>query len=414
MSPRAAGARRKRFLVLTQYYHPEPNFITADVAEALAREADVTVVTAHPNYPRGEFYPGARYHRIQRSRVNGVTVWRVPMIPDHSLSPLRRALSYISFTVMAAIVSIAVAGRPDTVWVYQTPFTTGLAGLWFKLVLRTRLVFTCADLWPESFAAAGVVRSGLVMRVMAAYNRAINRAADLIICSTRGTMERFRADGVPADRLAVIPVWIGGVGELAARVGEPPAAPRRIVYAGNLGPAQKLDTLIEAAARLQQAAVPVEFDLYGSGSSEAELKALAERLGATNVRFHGRVALEEAFGASSSALAQIICLQPSALFRMTVPSKLFSAFAAGAPLLYGLEGDAAALAAESRGGIAFEASDPDTLVRAVAHLLELSPEERSGMRRNLRDFFATHFDPDLLEERYRELLGASSAVESSS
>ena len=411
MSPAADAVRRKRYLVFSQYYHPEPNFITADVAEALATDSDVTVITAHPNYPNGEFYPGTRYYRIERSLVNGVTIWRVPMIPDHSLSPLRRALSYLSFTVMAGVVAIVVGGRPDTVWVYQTPFTTGLAALYFKFVRRARLVFTCADLWPESFAAAGVVRSGLVMRIMAAYNRAINRAADLIVCATRGTMERFRQDGVPANRLVVIPVWIGGVGELAARVAGPAESSRRIVYAGNLGPAQKLDTVIEAAAKLGVAGAPVEFALYGSGSSELELKTLAERLGATNVSFHGRVTLEEAFGASSAALAQLICLQPSALFRMTVPSKLFSAFAAGAPLLYGLEGDAAALAADSGGGIAFDANDPDSLVCAVNRLLELSLQSRTNMRRNLRTYFSTHFDPSILLAKYRALLSALPGAE---
>lgn len=406
-----ARARRQRFLVLTQYYHPEPNFITADVAEALARDADVTVVTTHPNYPNGDFYPGTRYRRIERSRVNGVTIWRVPMIPDHSLSPVRRALSYLSFTVMAGVVAIFVAGRPDTVWVYQTPFTTGVAALWFKFVLRTRTVYTCADLWPESFAATGVVRSAWVMRLMATYNRAINRAADLIICSTPGTAERYRQDGIPEDRLVVIPVWVGGVDELAARACGPAHSPRTIVYAGNLGPAQKLDTVIEAAAKLHAAGAAVDFDLYGSGSAEAELKALAERLGAVNVTFKGRVALDVAFDASSSALAQIILLQRSALFRMTVPSKLFMAFAAAAPLLYGLEGDAAMLAASSRGGIEFDSSDSDTLVHAVMRLLELSTADRGIMRRNLRSYFSTHFDPSILVARYRALLGVSPVAE---
>lgn len=185
-----------------------------------------------------------------------------------------------------------------------------------------------------------------------------------------------------------------------------PAAPPRIVYAGNLGPAQQLDTVIEAAAKLRAAGAAVDFEFYGSGSAELELKALADRLGATNVSFKGRVTPAEAFGVSSSALAQIICLRPSAFFRMTVPSKLFSAFAAAAPLLYGLEGDAAILVEDSGGGIAFDAGDPDTLVSAVYRLLELPPQHRMNMRRNLRSYFLRNFSPPILQERYRELLGA--------
>src|SRR5436309_8068184 len=173
--------RRPRVLVLTQVFHPEPNFITADVAEALARECDVTVVTAHPNYPHGQFYPGTRFLRIQKSSSNGVVIWRVPFYPDHSLSAFRRAISYLSFAVAAGFVAPFVGGRPDVVWVYHGPFTTGLSALFFKAIYGTRLVFTCADLWPESFMAAGVVKSRLIMSLAGAYNRVLHRAADLVV-----------------------------------------------------------------------------------------------------------------------------------------------------------------------------------------------------------------------------------------
>ncbi|MFL5582913.1 MAG: hypothetical protein ACJ8AO_21310, partial [Gemmatimonadaceae bacterium] len=110
--------------MLTQYYRPEPNFITADVAQELARLSDVTVITAHPNYPTGRFYPGTRPWRLSRSVEDGVTVWRVPHFADHSTSKWRRALSYLSFAGAAAATAMVVARRVDVVWVYHTPFTT--------------------------------------------------------------------------------------------------------------------------------------------------------------------------------------------------------------------------------------------------------------------------------------------------
>jgi colanic acid biosynthesis glycosyl transferase WcaI len=396
--------RRRRVLVLTQYFHPEPNFITADVAEALARHCEVTVVTAHPNYPHGRFYPGVRFLRIEKSVSNGVVIWRVPFFPDHSLSKARRAFSYLSFTTVMSLLAPFVAGRPDTVWVYHTPFTTGLGALFFKLAYRSRLVFTCADLWPESFMAAGIVKSPLVMRVAAAYNRALLRAADLIVCATKGTRRLLAEDGIPAERLSVIPVWIGGTGELSALTPPRESGSKRIVYAGNLGPAQKLETVILAAAALQREGCPVTFELYGSGASENELRELAKRSGATNVTFHGRVPVETAFKASASALAQVICLQPSPLFAKTVPSKLFSAFAAATPLLYGLQGEAESLAAESGGGISFSADDPETLVSAVKQLLSMPVGEREAMRLRLKQYFSDNFDPAVLLAQYVRIL----------
>lgn len=342
--------------------------------------------------------------RVDKSIVNGVVVWRVPFFPDHSLSTLRRAISYLSFAAVASVVAPFVAGKPDTVWVYHGPFTTGLASLFFKVFYRSRLVFTCADLWPASFVGAGVVKSRIVLNVAGVYNHLLNKAADLIICATRGTRRQLAEAGIAAQRLTVIPVWIGGSRELAARAADLTRDDNTFVYAGNLGPAQKVETIIIAAAELRNEQPGIRFAIYGSGASEAHLRQLADRVGATNVTFYGRVPVEQALNASASGLAQIICLQPSPLFRNTIPSKLFSAFAAGAPILYGLQGEAETLAARSGGGISFDSSKPQTLVAAVKQLLSLTPSQRESMRSSLRSYFSTHFDPALLISRYSAIL----------
>src|SRR3954464_4622119 len=97
-------ARRRRILVLSLHYKPEENFIVTEVAEALAESADVVAVTAHPNYPQGRFYSGEKIPAITKSREGGVVVWRLPFFPDHSLSVMRRGLSYLSFTLISSFV----------------------------------------------------------------------------------------------------------------------------------------------------------------------------------------------------------------------------------------------------------------------------------------------------------------------
>jgi colanic acid biosynthesis glycosyl transferase WcaI len=397
--------RRDRLLVLTQLYRPEPNFITADVAEAMAQTMDVVVVTAHPNYPLGKFYPGTRWWLPRRSVENGITVWRLPLYPDHSLSSVRRGLSFLSFALLAAVFAPFVAGRPKVVWVYHGIFTTGLAALWFKVFYRARVVFTCADLWPECFLASGVSKHPAVLRLLFMYRRFINRWADLLICSTRGTMQSFAHDGIPRERMHYVPVWVDGIPDESRT---PQTAPMRsIVYAGNLGAAQKLDTLIRAAAELDREGIDVRIDLYGGGTGEEGLKRLAHELGASNVTFHGRVPPERAFQASAHALGQYVALQPSPLFRMTIPSKLAFSFAAASPILVGLEGEAAQLAQESGGSFPFDPEDPASLVQAIRQLLELSAAERSSMSAELRNYYQKHFARNVLLEDYMTLLGSS-------
>lgn len=395
--------RRVRVLVLTYFYAPEPNFITEDVARALAEQAEVTVIAPHPNYPRGRFYPGTRWWLPRRTREQGVTVWRVPMFPDHSNSTVRRFVSYISFMLAAAVLAPFVSGRPAVVWVYQTPFTTVLAGLWYKYLLRARLVYTCADLWPESFSAAGVSQSTRILRWAFAYRRFVNRRADHIVCSTRGTLERFAAEGVPRDRLAFVPVWVQGIESLPE---DSPAAagPPTVVYAGNLGPAQQLDCVVRGARVLLDRGVEVRVELYGAGSAEEELRALAEELGATNVRFPGRVPPEEAFRVLSAAAGQVVCLRRSPLFEMTIPSKLCSAFAAGAPILYALRGEPAEIVNRTGAGFEFDPEAPATFADSVERLLALGAGERAKMRARLQRTYRDEFEAGTLLRRYRELL----------
>jgi glycosyltransferase involved in cell wall biosynthesis len=403
---------RPRILVLSQHYRPEPNFIAADVAEALAQHADVMVVTAHPNYPTGRFYPGTRYWRPTKTLENGVTVWRVPFLPDHSTSKLRRMVSYLSFALAAALVAPFVAPRPTLVWVYQGPFTTMLAALWYRFVRRVPIVLTCADLWPESFTAAGVAHPGVIVSLALRYRRVMNRLATLIICSTRGTYERFAAEGIPRERLRFVPVWVDGIPaeeELLpdrAAEGSDPV----VVYAGNLGPAQQLETVLHGAALLEREGAGVCFELYGAGADEERLRSLAAELGLRSVRFRGRVSPEQAFEASSRAFAQIVSLRRDPLFAMTLPSKLFGCFAAGAPVLYGLEGEAAELVARSGGGVEFDPDEPASLAGAIGRLMASSADERCAMRTRLRCYYREHFARDRLLEQYIEIVSTVAGV----
>lgn len=390
---------RERILVLTLHYKPEPNFITTDVAESLARNADVTVVTAHPNYPEGRFYPGTKFWKIEKSIENGVTIWRIPYFTDHSLSSIKRTLSYASFALVAAFVAPFVGKRPTAVWVYHGPFMTGLAGLWFKLVYGSKLIYTCADLWPESFVASELPTPPILLDMLFAYSRWINRAADFLICCTRGTLERYATDGISRERMAYVPVWVDGIPESAIGNSARGENDFRVVYAGNLGPAQPLETLIRAAAILQRAGHAIQVDIYGTGSREAELRALAMEEGTRAVKFHGRVSPERAFEVSSVADAQIVALRASPLFRMTIPSKLSFAMAAGGPLVYGLEGESAKLAKEA-GGIPFEPENPESLARALRSLMQMSRAERDQLRHRLTEFYARNFKRSELLRQY--------------
>jgi colanic acid biosynthesis glycosyl transferase WcaI len=394
--------RRPRILVLSMHYEPEPNFITADVARALAEFADVTVITAHPNYPLGRFYPGARYWKPERVRDGAVVIHRLPMFPDHSTSLLKRCISFASFLLPAAVAVPLAVPKPDMVWVYHTPFTTALAALWSKWIAGARLVYTSADLWPESLVATDVASPGPLIAALFRFSRWINARADHIICSTRGILERYREDGVPVDKLTFVPVWTSGIPERLSD--EPPQnREKAIVYAGNLGPAQQLETVVRAARIARRDHPDWKFDFYGAGSAETELRDLAATLGVDNVTFHGRVPPDEAFRRTANAFAQVVSLRSSPLFRMTIPSKVPFAMAAGTPIVYALEGEAAKLAAQS-GGYPYDAGSPETMVAALERVEALRFEDRMQLRSRMRENYWKSFARESLIAEYRRII----------
>lgn len=188
-----------------------------------------------------------------------------------------------------------------------------------------------------------------------------------------------------------------------------------MVYAGNLGPAQSLETVILAAAELARRRSPVQFELWGTGTEEAALRARVAELNLSNVRFCGRADLEKIQKVSQSALAQIVILRDTHYFEMTVPSKLFFCMGMGTPLLYALRGEAAAIARESGGALEFEANSPQTLADAVQQLLAMPHEAREKMISAMREYYALNYSRHALLEKYtaqiRRLLIANQSSE---
>lgn len=392
-----------KILIISMHYRPEPNFITVDIAEELVRIGfDVKVITAHPNYPFGHFYDSVKSIWPSVSIENQVAVWRLPFFPDHSRSVIKRVLSYISFAIIAAILGPFLVRSPDIVLVYQTPFTTALTSLWYKFFRRSKLYYICCDLWPESFSASGVVHSSIINRIAYRYSRFINEQGDFLMCSTVGMTQRYLRDGIGSDRLAFVPAWTDGIPEEPALDVVLKKNAKSIVYAGNIGTAQGLDVLLEAAEICFDAGIEFEFKIYGTGTEFERLSRQAMTL--PNVKFHGRVSPEEAFEAMAAATAVLVHLNDTPLFRLTLPSKLAGAFASGGIVIAGLMGEGADIVNSSQCGLVFKPGNAEELVEALRSVFQMEVKEYSDLCQKSLRFYKSHFMKSQLIKYYVELI----------
>lgn len=371
-----------RILLLTQWFQPEPTFKGLAFAKALqARGHEVEVLTGFPNYPGGKLYPGYKVKVRQREVMDGITVTRSPLYPSHDRSALRRILTYCSFAASSALMALTLK-RPDAVYVYCPPMTAAAGAVALRLFRRVPFIVDVQDLWPDTLTATGMVKSGLMMRAVGAWtNWALRRASHIVVLSG-GFKQALEARGIGRP-ITVIPNWAPP--EIEAQ-DVPPLSPRpdnrfTILFAGNMGFAQALNVVIDAAKRLAVDAPDIRFNLIGGGVDREQLKASAEAARLENVAFLAPRHPKDMGPVFADADALLVHLRDDPLFAITIPSKTQAYLRTGKPILMGVRGDAAALVEEARAGIAFEPENVDALIDAVLRLRALPSADREEMGR---------------------------------
>lgn len=397
-----------RILFLTQWYWPEPAVRTHPLAQGLAeRGHEIITITGVPNYPSGIIYPGYRQKLWQWEEKDGVRILRVPLYPSHDRSSVRRALNYFSFALSASLLGPLHCGKVDVMWVYHPPLTVGIPAWWIGLLRRIPFVYEIQDMWPETVATSGMMSNRFVLRGLSALARFVYKQATALTVISPGFKNNLIEKGVPAHKISVLPNWgedhyrplpcdreLGAQHHLNGRF--------NVMFAGNMGPAQALPAVIEAAALLKD--LPqVQFVFIGDGVDLPALKQQAQEARLDNVVFIGRQPSEQmpAFFAWADAL--LVQLRSDPLFAMTIPSKTQAYLASGRPILCGVPGDGADVIREAGAGLVFEPEKAEALAQAVRQLYAMSPEARETMGQNGRRAYEEQFSRSVIIDRYEEV-----------
>ena len=396
-----------RVLVVSQYFWPETFRINEVVLSLRDAGAEVTVLTGKPNYPEGRVFDGWRSRGLVRERWQGIDVLRVPMRPRGRANAVGLALNYLSFAASGALLGpwLLRGRRFDVVFAYgNSPLTQVVPALALKTLRRVPVALWVQDLWPQSLQATGFVRNAALLKAVEWMVRLLYRGTDLLLVQSRafvGEVARL------ADARKV--VYHPNPGELALQAtgpaGEPPFAfadAFNVVFAGNLGTAQAVPTIVEAAERLRERS-DVRLVLVGAGSLGGWLRDEVARRGLANVDLPGRFPPETMPAVYARASALLVTLAAEDAFRMTVPSKVQAYLAAGRPLVASLDGEGARVVEESGAGLCVPAQDAAALAAAIGRLADASPEARDAMGRRGRAYYLEHFEPDRLARRLLEL-----------
>lgn len=390
-----------RILIVTPHFYPE-SFKCNDMAFELARRGhEVTVMTAIPDYPQGKFFKGYGVFKKRREKLDGVTVHRSLIVPRGKGGAVRLAINYISYAFFASLqaIRLGLTGSYDAIVVFQlSPVLVGIPAVIVKKLQKAPVYFWVQDLWPESLAVAGGIKNRFVLRLFERLTVGLYRRSEKILVSSRGFRESICSKGDFDRKIIFFPNWVDDILEKRGEdrnIGlQVPGLPEGFVvlFAGNMGEAQDLPHVMDAAERLK-GYPDIHFVFVGDGRKKAWVETYIKEHGLEGaVHCLGRYPLAAMPMLFRQADVLFLSLKDSGIFGLTVPSRLQAYMSAGKPVVAMLNSEGREVIEEAQCGYSVPAGDS----QALAKLLIRLPEEDKGILHqkgeNGRAYSKLHYD----------------------
>jgi colanic acid biosynthesis glycosyl transferase WcaI len=394
-------------LIVTQYFWPE-NFRITHLAQDLANLGHkITILTGKPNYPSGIIYPGYRALGIQQEYLGSLLIIRSPLIPRGQNSKIRLSLNYLSFVIMATFVGALKKLKSDVIFVYgPSPITVCLPAIFLKKLTKVPLLFWVQDLWPESVASVNAIRNKLILQWLHKLVHFIYHRCDYILTSSQAYFSSIKKYTIDEKKLRYFPQSAEPFyqplesSENPGQLGLPKGF--RILFSGNLGIAQNLELILDAAELVKEN-TEIKWIFIGDGSKRRWLQNERVKRQLTDTVFWlGFYPPEKMPYFFSQADTLLITLRCDTLFALTIPAKLQSYLACAKPIVAVLQGEGKRIIEEAEAGLVSANEEAPSLVETVLMMKNRSNEERKIMGQNGRDYFKKHFHRDMLLKKLEQ------------
>ncbi len=408
-----------KILYVSQYFPPEMGAPAARAAELAHHWAEagheVSVLTGFPNHPTGVVPPEWR-NRLRRltyhenaGRVNVCRTWLWPL-PNRKAH--ERMRNYASFCLSASLRGLTVP-RPDVVIATSPQLLVGPAGWWIAFSRQIPFVFEVRDLWPESLIAVGADnKDSLLYHALSAIAKFLYQRAHLIVVVAPAFKDHLIQHWrVPAEKIAVVE---NGV-ETDLFAPSPPAANDSfrqqlgvagkflVSYVGTMGNAHGLETLLDAAAQLQQKNPDVLLLLIGEGAEKARIKSLAESRALDNVQFLDQQPRETIPAFISASDACLVLLKKTDVFKTVIPTKMLEFMSCARPVILGVDGQARRIVEDAGAGLVIEPENSAALAHSITQLAA-NRELRESLGQKGREYILRNFSRREMAEKYVDIL----------
>ncbi len=383
----------KHILVISQYFFPETFRINDMATEWVKRGYKVTVLTGIPNYPMGKFFPGYSLRKKRHEFWNGVEIIRIPLI-ERGQSALGMMLNYGSFVFSGWIWTLFNKVKADLVFSFEvSPMTQVLVGCEYARKHKVPHFVYIQDLWPENVETVTGIHNKFIISPIDKMVDKIYKQVDQIFVTSPSFVESI-VNRKRKVNIKKVHYWPQYAEEFYKPMEYQPVegiledGSFKIAFTGNIGTAQGLDILPNAAVLLSDE--PIKFVIVGDGRYQAEFERQIDRL---DVRkkfiMIPRVNAERIPVILSACDAGFISFNKTSLWEKTIPAKLQSYMACGKAILASASGETKRIIEEAQCGICTEIGDAHALAEGIRILMRADYNE---MGLKARRYFEGNFD----------------------
>jgi glycosyltransferase involved in cell wall biosynthesis len=387
-----------RLLLIHQYFAgpTEPGGTRHyELASHLVRQGhECTLVASTLNYTSGQRAVEGWGLSVEQN-LDGIRVLRSYTVPLLHHSFAGRVLALVSFMI-TSVWSALRAKNIDIVMGTSPPLFQAVSAWFVSLVRRRPFLLEIRDLWPEFAIDIGLLKNPVLIKIARWVENFLYRRATHLLVNSPAYRDYLLAKGVPDEKISVIangvdpnmfsPEDDGHAFRDELKVGDKFV----VTYAGALGMANDIDTILRAAARLRTD-TRIRLLLVGDGKERPNLEAKAKRFELANIMFVGtrtKTAMRSVLAGSDACVAT---LKNIPMFRTTYPNKVFDYMAAGRPTILGIDGVIRKVVDAAGGGIFVPPGDDRALAAACQQLCD-DRERSRAMGLAARRYVVEHFN----------------------
>ena len=395
-----------RILIPFSYYHPEQCaglFVIDDMTAEAARQGITSLITVPT--PTRNVVPGAKWNRDE-SLCNGmVKVHRFHMFGEGK-NPVLRALRYLLCEIVQ--LHYMLWEKYDVAFIDSTPPIQGLKLPIVRIFRKKPIVYNAQDLFPETLSGTGLAkRGGLLWKIGLWVSNVTFRNSDRIIAISEDIKRSIVARGVPEEKVEVVYNWVDEdavipVAKEENSLFEEFGLSREkftVVYAGNLGNAQNISIILDAAALLSD----IQFAVFGTGGLEDEIRKRIATENLVNVHLNPLQPMARVSYVYSLGDACIVSCK-AGLGGSAMPSKTWSIMSCGRPVVATFdEGELKEILEKNNCGVFIHAGNVQEFVDAIKELAA-DPSRCEEMGRNARQFILENLTKEVGAKKYVEVI----------